>query len=154
MVIELDEAIELIKAKREADAKKRIKTFDEDPELEVLDGRFGPYIKYKKGNYKLQHYTPEKAATLTYSECKEIIAKQDEEGDKRPAGRRARTTAKKTTAAAKTKAAKAEETAKAEEGVEAEVETKAKKPVKKTATKSTAKKATTKKATTKKVAAK
>ncbi len=155
MVIELDEAIELIKAKREADAKKRIKTFDEEPELEVLDGRFGPYIKYKKGNYKLQNYTPEKAATLTYSECKEIIAKQDAEGDKRPAGRRTRATAaKKATATTKAKAAKAEKTAKAEETQEAEVEPKANKPAKKTATKSTAKKATTQKATTKKVAAK
>ena len=51
--VTLDEAIELILAKREAEAKKHIKKFDEDAEMEILNGRYGPYIAYKGSNYKI-----------------------------------------------------------------------------------------------------
>ena len=47
MEIELEEALELIKEKAEAEAKKHLKKFDEEPELEIMNGRYGPYIAYK-----------------------------------------------------------------------------------------------------------
>ena len=76
--ISLDDAVVLINAKREADAKKSIKTFAEDPELEILNGRYGPYIAYKKKNYKLPKDSV--PAELTHEECMQIIAAQEEKG--------------------------------------------------------------------------
>ncbi len=69
-----EEAIELIKAKREADAKRHIKSFDENPELEILNGRWGPYIKFGKKNFKIPK--DKEAADLTYSETIDIIENQ------------------------------------------------------------------------------
>ncbi len=74
--VELDRAIELIEAKREKDRKALIKTFDEEPELQILDGRWGPYIKYKKKNFKIAKGT--EAEKLTLEDCMKII----EEGPK------------------------------------------------------------------------
>ena len=68
--IELDEAIELIKKKREADANKFINTF-KDGEIQVLNGRYGPYIKAGKSNYKIPKDTDPK--TLTQADCEKII---------------------------------------------------------------------------------
>jgi DNA topoisomerase-1 len=51
--ITLNRAIELIEAKRKADREKIIKTFDEDPDVQVLNGRYGPYLVIKKQNYKI-----------------------------------------------------------------------------------------------------
>ena len=51
--IPLDVAIEMIKAKREADAKALLRTYDEDPDTRVLMGRWGPYIKSGKDNVKI-----------------------------------------------------------------------------------------------------
>lgn len=77
LTISLEEAVEIILEKRKADAERIIKTFDEEPELQVLNGRFGPYIAYKKSNYKLpKNIVP---AELTLEECFEIIRKQNEE---------------------------------------------------------------------------
>ena len=89
--ITLEEAQQLIEEKRKADAEKVIKTFDEEPELQVLNGRFGPYICYKKSNYKLAKNI--KPAELTLEECMQIINKQDEEG--KPAAKSRRRTTKK-----------------------------------------------------------
>lgn len=67
-------AIEIIEAKREANANRQIKLFEEDPEIQVLRGRFGPYISYKKSNYKIaKDIDP---ATLTLEQCREIINAQ------------------------------------------------------------------------------
>ncbi len=74
--VELDRAIELIEAKREKDRKALIKTFDEEPELQILNGRWGPYIKYKKKNFKIAKGT--EAEKLTLEDCMKII----EEGPK------------------------------------------------------------------------
>jgi DNA topoisomerase-1 len=71
-----EEAIELIKNKREADAKKHIKNFDENPEIEILLGRWGPYIKFGKNNYKIPK--DKEAENLTYAETLEIIESQPE----------------------------------------------------------------------------
>ncbi len=74
--INLEEAIELILEKREQDANKYIKTFDEDPEVFVLNGRFGPYIKFGKKNVKIPK--DKKPEELTYAECKELADKAPE----------------------------------------------------------------------------
>ncbi len=71
MEITLDEAVTLIEAKKAAEAKKLIKTFQEDPELQILNGRFGPYISYKKKNYKIP--ASEKPEELTIEKCMTII---------------------------------------------------------------------------------
>jgi DNA topoisomerase-1 len=76
MTIDLPRAIELIEEKRERDNKKTIKTFEEDKDLQVLNGRWGPYISYKKKNYKIPKDTD--AASLSYDECLKLV----EEGDK------------------------------------------------------------------------
>lgn len=71
-----EEGIQLIKDKREADAKKHIKSFDENPEIQVLNGRWGPYIKMGKNNYKIPK--DKEAETLTYEETLHIIENQPE----------------------------------------------------------------------------
>ncbi len=90
LTIELDRAIELIEEKRKADKEKFIKSFEEDAELQILNGRWGPYISYQKKNYKIPKDTEPK--NLTYEDCQKLIK---EGGSK---------TAKKKTAAKTTKA--------------------------------------------------
>lgn len=68
------EAIELIQNKREADAKKHIKSFDENPEIQILNGRWGPYIKLGKDNFKIPK--GKEAESLTYAETIGIIEAQ------------------------------------------------------------------------------
>ncbi|MEM7299356.1 MAG: topoisomerase C-terminal repeat-containing protein, partial [Bacteroidota bacterium] len=68
LTITEEEAVTLILEKREADANKFIKTFDEDPEAFVLNGRYGPYIKFGKKNVKIPK--DKKPEELTYAECK------------------------------------------------------------------------------------
>ena len=93
--ITLDEAISLIKAKQEAEANKFIKSFDELPGVEVLNGRFGPYIAYKKeGAKKTVNYKIPKGSdpnSLTTDEVKAIMEAQDS----KPATTRRSRTAKK-----------------------------------------------------------
>lgn len=84
MSITLERAVELIKAKREAEEKSRLKTFAEEPDLEIKAGRWGPYIVYKKKNYKIPAAEAEHAADLTLDDCKRIIA----EGPKKTAATR------------------------------------------------------------------
>lgn len=74
MTIDLDRAVELIEKKREKDRKALIQTFqDGEDEIKILEGRWGPYISFKKGNYKI----PKKQDPneLTLEMCKEIIEK-------------------------------------------------------------------------------
>ena len=72
MEIKLERAIELIEEKREKDRQKHIKSFDEDPELQILNGRWGPYISYKKENFRLSKDV-EDPKSLSFKECMEII---------------------------------------------------------------------------------
>jgi len=74
--IELDRCIELIEEKRQADKEKHIKSFDEEPELVLLNGRWGPYISYQKSNYKIPK-TVEDPKTLTLEDCLELVRKQE-----------------------------------------------------------------------------
>ena len=90
MTISLKRAIELVQMKREADAKSLLKTFDEEPGLEVKMGRWGPYIAYKKKNYKIPAKEAENAANLSLEDCKRIM----EEDSKKPVRKR-KTAAKK-----------------------------------------------------------
>lgn len=83
--ITLDEAVELIEKKRAADANKTLKTFDEDADMQILNGRYGPYIKYKGDNFKIPKTVAEPAA-LTLDECRKIVA----EAEAKPASPRAR----------------------------------------------------------------
>ena len=73
--IELDRAVSLIRDKREKDAKAKepIRTYPEDDGLQVLNGRYGPYIAWQGKNYRIpKGYVP---ADLTLEQCREIIAK-------------------------------------------------------------------------------
>lgn len=72
MEITLDQAHGLIEAKREAEAKKVVKTFDEEPALQILNGRYGVYIAYNKANYKIPK-TVDDPASLTLEQCMEIV---------------------------------------------------------------------------------
>ena len=76
MTISLDESIRLILEKRLQESQKHMKTFDEDPKLEVLNGRYGPYLAYDGKNYRLLKAQQAKAAELTYDECMAIIERQ------------------------------------------------------------------------------
>jgi DNA topoisomerase-1 len=73
MTITLDTAVSLIEAKREADKKRHLKSFDEVPGLEVLNGRYGPYISYESKNYRIPKDLHDKAAELTSAQCMDII---------------------------------------------------------------------------------
>ena len=73
MAITLDESIALIREKREQDQKRHLKVFTEDLDLEVINGRYGPYIAYKGKNYRLPKALHQKAAELTYQECMDIV---------------------------------------------------------------------------------
>ena len=76
MAVTLEEAIKLINAKRQQDTKKHLKLFPDDMKLEVLNGRYGPYLAYDGKNYRLPKNLHAKAAELTYEECMAIIEKQ------------------------------------------------------------------------------
>jgi DNA topoisomerase-1 len=68
--IELDRAIELVKEKQEQEKNKYIKTFDEDKDVQVLNGRYGPYIKIGRKNFKIPK--DKKPEELTLEECRQI----------------------------------------------------------------------------------
>jgi DNA topoisomerase-1 len=76
MAVTLDEAIQLINEKRQQDTKKHLKMFPNDMKLEVLDGRYGPYLVYDGKNYRLPKALHPKVLELTYEECMAIIEKQ------------------------------------------------------------------------------
>ena len=82
--ITIEEAIEVIEAKRKADREKLIKTFEEDPEMQILNGRWGPYIKKGKTNFKIPKGT--EAKELSYEDCLEII----KENESKPKTKRTR----------------------------------------------------------------
>jgi len=75
LTVTLETAISLINEKRQEEEKRHLKTFAEDPLLEVLNGRYGPYVAYDGKNYRLPKALHAKAAELTYDECMAIIQK-------------------------------------------------------------------------------
>ena len=78
--ITLSGAIDLIEKKREDDKNKVLKTFAEDASIQLLNGRYGAYIKQNKNNYKIPK--SKKAEELTYEDCLEIIKSEASDGDK------------------------------------------------------------------------
>ena len=73
LTLTLERAIELIESKRKAEEERHLKKFDEDPKLEVLNGRYGPYIVYDGKNYRIPHDLHPKAAELSYEQCMDIV---------------------------------------------------------------------------------
>ena len=90
--ITLDEAVELIKAKAEADKNKLVKEFAEDADLKILNGMYGVYISYKKKNYKIPK--DKDAKELTLEDCRAII-EEAANAPKKPRRTAARRTTKK-----------------------------------------------------------
>jgi DNA topoisomerase-1 len=80
MTITLDQSIELIEKKRLEEKNRHIKTFSEDSKLELLRGRFGPYITYDGKNYRIEKSLHERALNgdLSYEECMDIVKKAPE----------------------------------------------------------------------------
>ena len=75
MEITFEEAVALIEDKRKQEEKRHLKKFDEEPDMEVMNGRFGPYIAYNGKNYRLPKALHAKAAELTLEQCMEVVNK-------------------------------------------------------------------------------
>jgi DNA topoisomerase-1 len=73
MSITLEESVKLILQKEEQEAKRHLKSFGQDPKMEVMNGRYGPYIAYDGKNYRIPKNLQAHAAELTYDQCKEIV---------------------------------------------------------------------------------
>ncbi|MBA7488545.1 MAG: type I DNA topoisomerase [Prevotella sp.] len=75
MTITLETAVELIEEKRKQEKERHIKTFDEDPKLELLKGRYGPYLSYDGKNYHIDKKFHERALAgdMEYAECMDMI---------------------------------------------------------------------------------
>lgn len=101
MELTLERAVELIEEKRLKDRQRHVKKFEEEPEMEILNGRYGCYIAYKGANYPIPKTVTEPAA-LTYEACMQIVEKHVA-----TKGKTTKTTKKtKTASAAKTTATK------------------------------------------------
>ena len=78
MELTFEQAVIMMHRKHQEEAERHLKTFEEDPELEILNGRYGPYITYKGNNYRLAKNMHEGAKDLSYEECMEIVNEQSE----------------------------------------------------------------------------
>lgn len=82
LTITLEEAVRLIQNKRESESKKVLKTFPGNPDMEVMNGRYGAYIAYQGSNYKIpKNMDP---STLSEEECQDIIKRQIEKTGSAP----------------------------------------------------------------------
>ena len=79
MSVTLDDAVALIRAKREATENKIIKTFEEEPRLQILNGRYGPYIAFEKKNYKIPENVEPR--DLDLPTCFKVIELQKMKGE-------------------------------------------------------------------------
>ena len=75
LTVTIETAIELINEKRKQDQQRHLKAFDNDPKMEILNGRYGPYIAYDGKNYRIPKALHSKVKELTYEQCQEIIEK-------------------------------------------------------------------------------
>jgi DNA topoisomerase-1 len=94
MTVDMERAAELIEIKKEQEKNKYIKTFEEDENIQVLNGRYGPYIKYGKKNIKIPK--DKKPEELTLEECKKIAEAAPAKKGKGKAKKPTKSTAKKT----------------------------------------------------------
>lgn len=83
MGVTLEQAVSLITEKRRQEEERHLKTFEEDAKLEVLNGRYGPYIAYDGKNYRMPKAMHDRARELTYAECMEIVNAAPETKTKR-----------------------------------------------------------------------
>lgn len=82
LTITLEEAVKMIQQKHESESKKVLKSFPGNPEIEVMNGRYGAYISYQGSNYKIpRNLDP---TTLTEEECQDIIKRQIEKTGSAP----------------------------------------------------------------------
>lgn len=90
-----ERAVEVIEAKRKSDREKLIRTFDEDPDMQLLKGRWGPYLKVGKDNFRLPKDVD--AEKLSYADCVKIVEQGPTKagGAKKPASRAKKSSAKK-----------------------------------------------------------
>lgn len=95
--IQLEEAIGLIEAKEQKDKEKIIQTFVDEPDLQVLNGRYGPYISYQKSNYKIPKSKDPR--NLTLEDCRAIIAEAGQEKGSKTTGKRTKAAGNKTSPA-------------------------------------------------------
>ncbi len=75
LTVTLDTAIQLIEERRTQEEQRHVKRFEEDKKMEILNGRYGPYIAYDGKNYRLPRNLHAKAAELTYEQCMKIVKK-------------------------------------------------------------------------------
>lgn len=92
--ITLEKAIELILEKREKEIRSVIKTFEEDPTISIREGRWGPYIKQGKNNFRLDKSLKEKASELTFEEVSKIITSQSKISSRKTSGEVKKTSSK------------------------------------------------------------
>ena len=96
--ITLETAIARIEEKRESDRQKQIRVFDNG--VQILNGRYGPYICFNKSNYKIPKTL--KAEELTLEKCMEIIEKETAQKTKKSSAKTASTSKAKAAASSKT----------------------------------------------------
>jgi len=75
LTVTIADAVKLIDEQRKAEQLKHMKVFEEDPKLEVRNGRYGPYLVYDGKNYRLPKSMHDRARQLTYEECMKIVNK-------------------------------------------------------------------------------
>jgi DNA topoisomerase-1 len=75
LAVTIADAVKLIDEKRKQDTQKHVKTFEEDPKLEVMNGRYGAYLIYDGKNFRMPKSMQERAKQLTYEECMKIVNK-------------------------------------------------------------------------------
>ena len=80
-----EQAIEIILDKRKRDSERLIKTFDENPDVKILNGRWGPYIEFGKQNVKIPKGKEPK--DLTYEDCK-ALADAEAKAPKKAGGKK------------------------------------------------------------------
>lgn len=110
MTIDYDRAVEVVEAKIKAEKEKYIKTFEENKDVQVLNGRYGPYIKHGKKNIKIPKDKDPKSLTL--EECLKLSAEAPDKKGGRAKAAPKKTAAKKSTTAKKKPAAKKKTTPK------------------------------------------
>ena len=79
--IDIERAIEIIGEKRQKDTENTLLVFDNDPDLKVMNGRFGPYVSYKKKNYRISKDVDPK--TLSYEACMALVEAEPKAAPKR-----------------------------------------------------------------------
>ena len=88
-----EQAIEIIREKRESEEKSLLKSFAEDADLSIRTGRFGPYLKYKTDNYKLPKDVD--PTSMNYEDCMKLIAETPAKTARKGAARKSSPRAKK-----------------------------------------------------------